>query len=49
LLGLPGFGKAPTSWSGSPLAASTRCESVHVQLEVLVALTEAELLNTLLL
>ena len=44
VLGLPAFGKVPTAWSGTPLAASTREVLPQVQLAVLVSITEAELL-----
>ena len=47
VFGLPGLGKVPTSWSGTPLAVSTRAVPVHDQLALLTALTEGVLLKAL--
>ena len=49
VLGLPALGKVPTSWSGMPLAVSMRWVAEQLQLAVLVALTEALALYTLVL
>lgn len=40
--------KGPTVWSGKPLAVKDRLPPLQDPVAVLVALTEAEVLNTLL-
>jgi hypothetical protein len=47
LFGLLALGKVPTAWSGSPLADKMRAVVLQLQLAVLVAFTEGELLKAL--
>lgn len=46
-LGLFTFGNVPTAWSGMPFAARLRVVAPQLQVDVLVAFTEALLLNAL--
>ena len=47
VFGLPALGNVPTAWSGKPLADSARTVVEQDQFDMLIALTELELLKAL--